>query len=408
MADGGFRAGLALLREHDVNRLFAAYLVTYTGTAMAPIAMAFGVLELTGSTRDTGFVIAAPTAASVAVLLVGGVLADRTSRQRMVVLAELLAMSSQLAMAALFLSGAATVPLLTGLMLVNGVAMALNAPAATGLIVQIVERGQFQAVNALLGTARNGAMAGGAALGGVLVAAFGAGVTLALDAVSFGVAALLLMSLRPRRQERPEPVSAIQDLRLGWREFVSHTWLWVIVLQFSLLVAAGDSVFGLIGPAVARALMDGARDWGWIAAAFGSGTLAGGIASLRVRARYPMRLATLCTFTFCALPLALAVPLPVSWVAAAAFVEGVAGQIFAVLWYTTLQRRIPTHLISRVSAYDHLGSIALAPLGIVAAGFVAEALGYRTTLLIAAAMVLLPSAAALSVRDVRRMRTDGG
>ena len=66
MADGGFRAALALLREHDVSRLFAAYLVTYTGTAMAPIAMAFGVLELTGSTRDTGFVIAVPTAASVA------------------------------------------------------------------------------------------------------------------------------------------------------------------------------------------------------------------------------------------------------------------------------------------------------------------------------------------------------
>ena len=406
MADGGFRAGLALLREHDVSRLFVAYLVTYTGTAMAPIAMAFGVLELTGSTRDTGLVIAVPTAASVAVLLVGGVLADRTSRQRMVVLAELLAMSAQLAIAALFLSGTATVPLLMLLMLVNGVAMALNAPAAMGLIIQIVERDQLQAVNAVLGTARNGAMAIGAALGGILVAAFGAGVTLAVDAVSFGVAALLMLSLRPRQQERPEKASAIQDLRLGWREFTSHTWLWVIVLQFSLLVAAMESVFGLIGPAMARLHMGGATDWGFIAAAFGGGTLVGGIVSLRVRPRYPMRFATLCTFTFCSLPLALAVPLPVSLIAAAAFVEGVAGQIFAVLWYTTLQRKVPAHLISRVSAYDHLGSIALAPLGIVAAGFLFELLGGRTTLLIAAGMVVLPSLAALAVRDVRMMRSE--
>ncbi len=408
MADGGFRAGLALLREHDVSRLFVAYLVTYTGTAMAPIAMAFGVLELTGSTRDTGLVIAVPTAASVAVLLLGGVLADRTSRQRMVVLAELLAMSAQLAIAVLFLSGTATVPLLMLLMLVNGVAMALNAPAAMGLIIQIVERDELQAVNAVLGTARNGAMAIGAALGGILVAAFGAGVTLAVDAVSFGVAALLMISLRPRQQERPEKASAIQDLRLGWREFTSHTWLWVIVLQFSLLVAAIESVFGLIGPAMARLHMDGAKDWGFIAAAFGGGTLVGGIVSLRVRPRYPMRFATLCTFTFCALPLALSVPLPVSLVAAAAFVEGVAGQLFAVLWYTTLQRKVPAHLISRVSAYDHLGSIALAPLGIVAAGFLFELLGGRTTLLIAAGMVVLPSLAALSVRDVRMMRSESG
>ena len=406
MADGGFRAALALLREHDVSRLFVAYLVTYTGTAMAPIAMAFGVLELTGSTRDTGLVIAVPTAASVAVLLVGGVLADRTSRQRMVVLAELLAMSAQLAIAVLFLSGTATVPLLMLLMLVNGVAMALNAPAAMGLIIQIVERDELQAVNAVLGTARNGAMAIGAALGGILVAAFGAGVTLAVDAVSFGVAALLMMSLRPRQQARPEEASAIQDLRLGWREFTSHTWLWVIVLQFSLLVAAMESVFGLIGPAMARLHMGGATDWGFIAAAFGGGTLVGGIVSLRVRPRYPMRFATLCTFTFCALPLALSVPLPVSLIAAAAFVEGVAGQLFAVLWYTTLQRKVPAHLISRVSAYDHLGSIALAPLGIVAAGFLFELLGGRTTLLIAAGMVVLPSLAALSVRDVRMVRSE--
>ncbi len=408
MAHGGIRAGLALLREHDVSRLFAAYLVTYTGTAMAPIAMAFGVLELTGSTRDTGFVIAVPTAASVAVLLVGGVLADRTSRQRMVVLAELLAMSAQLAIAVLFLSGTATVPLLMLLMLVNGVAMALNAPAAMGLIIQIVERDELQAVNAVLGTARNGAMAIGAALGGILVAAFGAGVALAVDAVSFGVAALLMISLRPRQQARPEKASAIQDLRLGWREFTSHTWLWVIVLQFSLLVAAMESVFGLIGPAMARLHMDGAKDWGFIAAAFGGGTLVGGIVSLRVRPRYPMRFATLCTFTFCSLPLALAVQLPVSLIAVAAFAEGVAGQIFAVLWYTTLQRKVPAHLISRVSAYDHLGSIALAPLGIVAAGFLFELLGGRTTLLIAAGMVVLPSLAALSVRDVRMMRSESG
>ena len=403
MSESGFRTGLQILRRPDVGKLFVSYLVTYTGTAMAPIAMAFGVLELTGSTRDAGIVIAAPTIASIGVLLVGGVLADRTSRKRLIVFAEVLAMLAQFSIAAAFLTGTASVPILTLLMFVNGIAMALNVPASTGLIIQIVDRNELQTTNALLGTARNGAIAGGAALGGILVAAFGAGMTLMIDAVSFGASALLVISLKPKPQIQPDKASVVQDLALGWREFRSHTWLWVIVLQFSLLVAVHESLFGLLGPAVVRQHMNGAKDWGFIAASFGIGTLLGGLLSLRVMARYPMRLATLCTFTFCLLPLALAVPLPALLVAIVALIQGVAGQIFGVLWNTTLQQRIPAHLLSRVSAYDHLGSIALAPLGIVVAGFVYESLGYRTTLLIAALTVLLPTIVAISVRDVRTM-----
>ncbi len=370
---------------------------------MAPIAIAFGVLELTGSTSAASIVIAAPTIASIVVLLVGGVLADRTSRQRIIVLAEGLAMFAQFFIAFLFLSDKATVPALTMLMLVNGIAVALNAPAALGLITQIVERDELQAVNALLGTARNGAVAGGAALGGILVATLGAGVTLMIDAASFGVSALLVMSLKPRLQIQPEKASVIQDLRLGWKEFTSHTWLWVIVLQFSLVVAALESVFGLIGPAVALEHMNGAIDWGFIAASFGMGTLVGGVLSLKINVKHPMRFGTMCVFTFCSVPLALAVPLSVYLVSTAAFVEGVAGQLFAVLWYTSIQQKVPAHMLSRVSAYDHLGSIALAPLGLVVAGFLFELIGFRTTLIIAALVVIVPTVLAFSVKDVRMM-----
>ena len=162
----GLKAGFSLLRDGNIAKLFVAYLVTYTGTAMAPIAIAFGVLELTGSASAAAVVIAAPTMASIVVILFGGVIADRTSRKRVIYSAELLAMSVQFAMAFALLSGAATVPLLTALMLVNGIAMAFHAPAATGLIIQLVDPASLQSANALLGTARNGAIAGGAALGG--------------------------------------------------------------------------------------------------------------------------------------------------------------------------------------------------------------------------------------------------
>ncbi len=401
-----FREGFALLRDPNVAKLFVAYLVSYTGTAMAPIAMAFGVLELTGKASDASFVIAAPTLASIFVLLLGGVVADRTSRHRVIYTAEFVAMASQFTMAWLFLSGAATVPLLTLFMLVNGVAIAFHAPAATGLIIQLVDEKDLQAANALLGTARNGAVAVGAALGGILVALVGAGGTLLIDAVSFGLSAMLVFTLVPRAQQATEAASILEDLRLGWQEFTSHTWLWTIVLQFSLIVAAGEAVFGLLGPAVAREQMGGSVDWGFIASGFGVGTLLGGVISMRLRPKHPMRFATFMVFFFCGVDLMLAIPANVWVITIAAIVAGTTGQIFAVLWYTTLQKKVPGNMLSRVSAYDHLGSIALAPLGIVAGGYLFEALGYRTTLLIAAATVVIPTALVLLVRDVRMMTND--
>jgi predicted MFS family arabinose efflux permease len=406
LSNASFRAGFRVLRDPNVSRMFVAYLVSYTGTAMAPIAMAFGVLELTGSTADASFVIAAPTLASIGVLLIGGAIADRTSRQKVIYRAELVAMLAQFALAYLFLSGQATVPLLTFFMLINGLAIAFHVPASTGLIIQLVDEQDLQAANALLGTARNGAVAGGAALGGILVATVGAGGTLVIDAISFGLSALLVFSLKPRAQIQTEAASLLEDLRLGWREFTSHTWLWVIVLQFSLIVAAGEAVFGLVGPAVARQEMGGAVDWGFIASGFGLGTLAGGLMGLRVRPRYPMRFATILVFFFCGVYLMLAIPAPVIVIMSAAFISGFTGQLFAVLWYTTLQKKVPGHMLSRVSAYDHLGSIALAPLGIVVGGYLFEGLGFRTTLIIAAATVVIPTALALCVRDVRMMTTD--
>ncbi|XOV89599.1 MAG: MFS transporter [Pseudomonadota bacterium] len=379
--------------------------MTYTGSAMTPIAMAFGVLDLTGSAATASFVIAAPIVAQIVVLLVGGVLADRTSRQRIMVGAESLAALAQLAIATLFLSGLATVPLLTVLMLLNGVAVAMFTPAITGFIPQVVARDQLQAANAVLGTARSTAFMAGAALAGLLVAAFGAGVTIAIDGVSFGVSAILLAGIRARRQALTEPASILQDLKLGFAEFVSHRWLWTIVLQFSIMVAAFEATFGLLGPAIARADMDGPVDWGIIAASSGLGTVVGGLLAIRLRVHRPMLFATNCCFFFAGTSLALALFAPLPVIAFAAFVGGVAGQIFAVIWYTNLQQRIPPNMLSRVSAYDHLGSIALAPLGLVIGGLLFESHGRVPTMSVAVAAVVIPTLLVLLVPEVRRLRS---
>ncbi len=402
----GIRAGLLLLREPDFARLFSAYLITCAGDAMTPVAIAFGVLEMTGSTADASIVIAAPIAAQVLIILLGGALADRSSRQRMIVGAETLGGISQAIIAALFLTGTASVPLLALLTGLTGAAFALELPAKTGFITQVVRGERLQAANALLGAARSAAVTLGAAIAGVLVATVGAGLTLAIDALTFLLAAALIARIRGIPQVRPAPASLFGDLRAGWREFISHQWLWTIVLQFSILVAGLEAVHGLLGPAVARESLGGAVSWGFIAASSGLGTVVGGLLGLRLQVARPMWFASWCAFLFAAPPLALAVPAPLLVIMAATFVSGLAGSWFGLLWYTTLQTRIPAHMLSRVSAYDHFGSIALAPLGVLAGGILFEWLGARSTLLLAAAAVILPTVAVLFVPDVRRMRAD--
>ena len=406
MSQTKFSSLLTLLANRNVRIIFFAYLVTFMGTAMAPIAMAFGVLDLTGSTKDASIVIAAPIVASIAILLLGGTIADRTSRHKIIVIAELVAMFTQLVIAYLFLSGGATILNLTLLMLINGAAMAFNAPASSALITQLVEKDELQSVNALLGLAKNSAMIGGAALGGVLVAWLGAGITLLIDGLSFGFSAILVWTLKPGAQVKPEKSSFIQDLKLGWKEFSSHTWIWVIVLQFSFVVAALESVFALLGPAVAKSQLGGPIDWGFIAGGLGAGTVFGGILAFKIKPKYPMRLATFCVLFFSLLPLALSVPLAVYWIVVLAFISGIALEIFGVIWMTTLQKKIPGHLLSRVSAYDYIGSISLAPLGIVAAGFLYEVMGSTEVLILAALTILIPTVLTLFVKDVWYMRDD--
>ena len=404
MSAGGVREGLALLRRPNFAKLFVAYLITHTGSAMAPIAIAFGVLELTGSTSTAAYVVAAPVVAMIIILLVGGTLADRSSRQRIMVAADIVSALAQACIAALFISGGATVPLLIALMLINGSAVAFHAPSSVGFIPQVVAAHELQAANSLLGTARSSAITLGAALAGVLVATLGPGMTQAGDAASFAVAAWLIGSLQVRDQVKTEHATILQDLRIGWREFIAHQWLWTIVLQFAVIVAGIEAVFSLIGPATARDVLGGPRDWGFIMACFGGGTIVGGLLSMRIHVDRPMWVASWLVFLWAPMPLALSMPLPVIWIALTAFINGIAAQMFGVLWNTTLHTQIPAQLLSRVSAYDHLGSIALAPMGVVAAGVLYEVIGGPATLGLTALVIIVPTVLVLLVPGVRNLR----
>ncbi|MFJ9948779.1 MFS transporter [Kitasatospora sp. NPDC091207] len=382
----------------------AATVVSGLGNAGAPIATAFAVIASGGSTAEVGYVTAARLVPVVLLLMIGGALADRLPRHHVMVAANLFSAVSQAVLAALVLAGQAQLWQLMVLSAAGGAGHAFYAPASEGMIMQSVAAEHAGRAFSVFRLALNSAQIGGMALGGALTAAVGPGWVLAVDAGCFLVAAALRFFLEA---EPAAPAAAgggmLRDLREGWQEFASRRWLWVIVLQFAVLMACITAVDAVYGPIVAEQRLGGARDWGLALAAHGTGLVVTGLVMVRWQPRRILLVGNWGVFLFGvpALALALAAPLPVLVVAM--FLSGAGVTVFGVNWMVALQQEIPVEMFSRVSAYDHLGSLSLAPVGTALAGPAADALGLSGALWACAALCLLLSAVVLLEPQVRRL-----
>jgi MFS family permease len=314
---------------------------------------------------------------------------------------------SQGAIAVLLLTGQAEVWHLLVLAAVNGISTAFFFPAATGIVPQTVPQGMLQPANAILRLGQNASWIGGAAFGGLVVAATSPGVGIAVDATSFLVAAVLLAMIRLPATLRMEASNFLADLSEGWREFASRTWLWVIVLQFGFVNAMILGVEGVLGPAIANEDLGGAAAWGLILTAESLGLVLGGLLLLRFRPRRLLLTGTLAFLLTIPFPLGLAGPLPVAALILLAATAGIGLEVFGILWDTTMQQEIPQEKLSRVYSYDALGSFVLIPLGVAIVGPVSELIGTRETILGAAAISLTATLAVLLVRDVRTIERKG-
>lgn len=398
------RSALAPLRYAPFRRVAVGRFVTMIGNAVAPIALAFAVLDLTGSVRDLGLVVGARSLMNVVFVLFGGVLADRLPRQLVMVGSSSLGALTQAAVTVLVLTGNATIPLLMALGAVNGVVTAFALPAAAALVPQTVPAALLQPANAINRLGINAAMIGGASLGGILVAAVGPGWGLGVDAVTFAIAGLAFAGVRVDavRDRSARRVSTLAELREGWTEFASRAWVWVVVLGFMLLNAAIVGGVYVLGPAVADDTI-GRRAWGLVLAAQTAGMVIGGIIAMRLRVRRLLLLGVLCMFAEAPLLIALAEAPRFAVLVGAAFVCGLAVEQFAIAWETSVQQHIPADRLARVYSYDMLGSFLAIPVGQVAVGPVALAIGTGPTLLAAAGMVVLAVLGMLASRDVRRL-----
>ncbi|MEV4535428.1 MFS transporter [Asanoa sp. NPDC049518] len=395
---------LAPLRHSAFRYLIAGRTTTMLGNAVAPIALSFAVLDLTGSAFDLGLVVGVRSLFNVIFILFGGVIADRLPRHLVMVGASVLAGATQATVAVTVLTGTASIPLLLGLSAVNGVAAAIAFPAISAILPQTVPAAVLQQANAINRLAWNSAMIAGASLGGLLVAIAGPGWGLAVDAGTFLLAGVLFGLVRVAKAEKATSRPGIfAEMRLGWTAFASRTWLWAVVAGFCVINAALSGSVTVLGPVVADASF-GRAAWGLILAVETAGMIVGALVAMRVRTGRLLFYGVLWCLGDVLLVLALGLTSTVLVLLLAGFAVGFALEQFTVAWDTTMQEHVPSDLLARVYSYDMLGSILAVPVGQVLAGPLAEHFGVRPTLVGAAALIGLATVVMLLSRDVRHLR----
>ncbi len=391
-----------VLREGPFRLLFAARAVSSLGDRLVPVALAFAVLELTGSITDLGLVIAAQTTPLILLVLFGGVWADRLPRRLVMLASDCVRAVAQAISAVLLLTGSAQIWQLMVLQAVYGAAEAFFGPASTAVVAETVPTEQLQPANALLGLTDNAASVAGPALAGVIVSAASPGWGLAFDSVTFLASGAFLLALRITPTKLQARRSTLTELREGWRAFSSRRWLWASVLFFTLYIALVYAPWQVLGPVVAREHLGGAAAWAAISASLGAGAVAGGLLGMRWRPRLPLRVAFLVFLVSGpALLVLLGAHAPLSAIMGMAIIDGAAASLFNAWWFTAQQLEVPAPELSRVSSWDYLGSLVFEPAGLIAVGPVAAVLGVSATLYGAAAIGVLLAVAVLLVPEVR-------
>jgi predicted MFS family arabinose efflux permease len=419
MSRGGFLRRFPVLGIRDFRLLLADRLIAPASVGFSIVGVSFAVLKATNSPADLSYVLAAQIAPSLVFALIGGVAADRFPPQRVIVAANLLMAIGEGTFGLLALTGKPPLWAMIGLEGITGTGVAVFYPASQALLPRLVPRDLLQEASAISRLVMNVGQMAGAAVAGLLVAAAGAGWALLLCGIGMLGTIPVLLAIRgsqPVTGDEARPAegaegeaparSMLTELREGWSEFRSHTWLWVIVAQFGVVLMAWYGAFSVLGPVVAREHLGGPAAWGAITAADAFGLIAGGLAALRFTPRRPMLFVVLTGGAIAISPLSLAMVLPLPAICLASFGLGVFIEMMMVQWTVTMARNIPPDKLARVSSYDVLGSVMAMPAGALIAGPLGAAIGASSAQYAAAAVIIVASALALIPRDIRTFRND--
>ena len=388
------------------SRLISARFISNVGNGLSPIALAYGVLSLSGATgKDLSLVMSARIFPMIALMLFGGVIGDRFKRNRIVGGTDILGSCFVAISAASFIFGFASVSLLVFMGFLFGILNALWWPAMSGVLPGILPKEKLKDGNAVVGLLSNFGYVAGALMGGTLVTLFGSGWALLADALSFLAAGILVMGLDMPAMESRVRTTVFAELKDGWLEFKSRPWLVAMVIAFTGINACFEALVQVLGPLTFNENAHGPRNWSFNLAALTLGMICGGVIALKIHLSRPMYFAMVVIALSAIWDFTLALRSPLLLTMCGAFLAGIAVEIYTVNWSTTMQTHIPEESFSRVTSYDAFGSFALAPIGIVIAGPLSMYYGVHTVLWVTGGVTVVSALLALLVKSVRNLKS---
>lgn len=378
-----------VLALREFRLLWLSQAVSTVGDRLVLVVLALYVNEI-GTPTDVGLVLAAHGIPFVGLLLIGGVWADRLPRHLVMVSTDLVRGVLHALLAVLILTGSPSVLVIAAIEALFGAAEAFFRPAYTGLLPQTVPDDLIAEAQAVTFLTSNVSSFAGPAIGSALFLAVGSAGAFAADAATFLLSAALLVRVRPReRGERAEREPLLRELAGGWRELRARPWAGLIILGACLVLLLAIAPYDALGPAIGEQAYGEAAVFGLVAALEGAGSLIGSLLALRWRPRRRLVVAQIVVMSHSAMLFAFAAGLGLWGLVPAALTAGMGVGLFMVWWETALATNIPPAALSRVSAFDWMGSLGLLPLGFLLAGPIGAAIGERETLMIGAAAAFL-------------------
>ncbi len=392
------------------NRNFRLFFVARTaalfGDGMIPVALTAGLLGAGRPHSSVGFALAAWMGPLALFVLFGGVLADRFTPRRMMIIADALRLVGASVLAISFATGNPPLWAVYALSSVAGVGAALFQPGVASTVPRValdVQRG-----NAVLRVSEALMTMAGPAFAGLLVGLASAGAVYAANASTFAVSGvcLFLLRLAPMPSDEAPRGTFVAELVDGWREFRARSWLWGVIAIWTVY---GFTVMGPMLPLTAVEVTEahGSGTYGVMMAVNGAGSVLGGLLALRLRPRRPLAAGAIALTGVCVNLVVLGLGMPVFALGAGQFVAGAVFAFWLVMWSTTVQTHVPPEALNRLHAYDVAGSLLMLAAGRALAGPVADAVGASEVLLAGAVINALVVGVLLAARPIRRLERIG-
>jgi DHA3 family tetracycline resistance protein-like MFS transporter len=393
-----------VLGLRDFRLLWVGQTVSAIGDQIFPIAVALKVVHAGGTAGDLGLVLLGRAAAMVVFLVLAGVWADRLSRTRMMIGADVVRGVAVLGLAL----APAHVPvlLLTALTFVVGGGEAFFRPAYGAVVPSVVPADRLAQANALTSVSLKTSLILGPALGGLLVAVAGPGAALGVDAMTFVVSMATLLRIRePQRLARGPRQPILREALEGVAAVRERAWIGAILVMATVQLMVAVAPFIVLQPFIARERLGGDGAYGALLVATAVGGLLGAVLAGRAHPRRPGLWGLLGLLPWTAAMIVLAFSHSLLLVAAFEFLAGLGLEPFQIWWSSALQREIPEELLARVVSLDWLVSLGLMPIGFALTGPAVGAFGRTAVLLAGAATMLVTTLAVMPVRGVLEFST---